>query len=130
MVCHKPDIGIILDNSASVQEATFRSVRVNRPHWESVMSAYFRRRRGAMESHGSALERFIAGIDRVEDAGIGCKRLVPYTVQTVDGEEVRIDNDPPLVIPTAMLLDMAAKLIAAAGKPVMVEEGGKIVLMN
>jgi hypothetical protein len=96
------------------------------------MSAYKRRRSTALRpalGH-RAEERFVAGVDRIENAGVGSVRLVLYTIQTVNGQEVRIENDPPLVMPKAMIMDLAAKLISASGKPVMIDEGGKVILMN
>lgn len=75
-------------------------------------------------------DRFVFGFDRVEALGGGCTRLVPYVLRSEDGENVRVDVEPALVFPESQMIDLVSKLLAVVGRPLHVDEDGKLMMMN
>ncbi len=83
-----------------------------------------------MAGHSSGSDQFVSGIERVEVLGGSVARLVPFVTVTIEGRQVRAECDDALILPMSALADLAGKLITAMGKPVTVDEKGRVLVLN
>jgi hypothetical protein len=74
-------------------------------------------------------DQFVSGIDRIENAGGQCVRLVTYVMRDIDGNMTPCEG-PHVVMPLDALPDAVGKALSAMGRQIIVRPNGQVLLAN
>lgn len=86
-------------------------------------------KRGRKLAHTDAVDRYFSGFEVVM-MGDGNARIVPLSVQDIDGAKVVAETGFAMVVTEAACGELAGKLLAALRRPVLVDESGRIVMVQ